>query len=38
MAACSLFCTCTCATSMLVPGVKVSVVRELPEASLLEPM
>jgi hypothetical protein len=38
MACCSLFCTCTWATSMLVPALKVSVVRELPEASLVEPM
>ena len=38
MADCSLFCTCTWATSMLVPGLKVKVVRERPDWSLTESM
>ncbi|MDT4883363.1 hypothetical protein FQZ97_1193960 [compost metagenome] len=36
MAVCSLFCTCTWATSMSVPGAKVSCVRERPAESLVE--
>ena len=31
-----LFCTCTWATSMLVPGAKVSVMRDWPDALLVE--
>ena len=38
MADCSLFCTCTWATSMLVPGAKVRVVAERPDASDVELM
>ena len=38
MADCSLFCTCTWATSMSVPGAKVKVVRARPEASEVELM
>src|SRR5262245_18865364 len=34
----SLFCTCTCATSGLVPGAKVSVIVALPESSLVDDM
>jgi hypothetical protein len=38
VAACSLFCACTWATSMSAPGSKVRVLRERPAASLVELM
>ena len=36
VASCSLFCTCTCAMSGLVPAAKVSVVVAVPESSALD--
>src|SRR5271169_350275 len=36
VASCSLFCTCTCAMSELVPAAKVSVVVAVPESSELD--
>ena len=36
VASCSLFCTCTCAISGLVPAAKVSVVVAVPESSELD--
>ena len=36
VASCSLFCTCTCAMSALVPGWKVRLVTPWPKSSLVE--
>jgi hypothetical protein len=38
MASCSLFCTCTCAMSGLVPLAKVRVIEAPPEESLVDAM